>query len=229
MIAKPFSKASDEWLKANHNPKVTVKELTVAYNKVFGENRTADVMKSHIRLLGLKQERRRTTKEEDVWLAKNAPLLSVEKTAELFNKHFGSSKSAQVLKVRCNKYLKVHHANVRGEACKLPLNAETHYSSNYTYVKVSNKATGSNGFYKNWKPKQRIVWEEHYGALPKGQFIVFLDKNRRNCSITNLYAVTGQILRELGKKQWFSENPDVTLSAIKWCELYYSLKDKGGV
>jgi len=222
-MAKRFAAEQDGWLIHNHCPAQRVKDLTAAFNFVFSENRSVDTMKNHIRRLGLKQERRNFTKEQDAWLKTNAPRLSVEETASQFNSAFGTSRSAQVLKVRCNRTLKVYHANSKyGLGC--PVGTETRHGD-YIWVKCSDIPYEKNSFYRNWKPKHRVVWEQHHGELPEGMTVVFLDRNHSNCDISNLYAVDGKTLREMGKKQWWSDSRDLTLAAIKWCEMFYKIKE----
>src|SRR5574344_2043468 len=123
-MSKPFSREQDEWIITCHSPSQMVKDLTAAYNAEFGETRSAETMKHHIHRLGLKQERRNFTAEQDAWLIENAPRLSVEETARQFNAVFGTHRSAQVLKVRCNRSLRVRHANSKyGLGC--PVGTET--------------------------------------------------------------------------------------------------------
>ena len=52
------------------------------------------------------------------------------------------------------------------------------------YVMV--KATGR----RKMELKHRLVWEEHRGAIPDGHCIQFLDGNRQNCDIENLYIIS---------------------------------------
>lgn len=159
-----------------------------------------------------------------VVIMENAPFLSVRETAKRFNERFGTNRSDGVLKVRCNRSLNTYHAN-----CKFglgyPIGTETTHGG-YIWVKISD-VPGENSFYRNWKPKHQIVWKERYGTLPEGKTIVFLDRNHGNCDIDNLYAVDGRILREMSKKKWWTENRELTLAAIKWCELFYAMKDFG--
>lgn len=43
---------------------------------------------------------------------------------------------------------------------------------------------------KNWTPKQRYVYEQHYGEIPKGHKVIFADGNRNNFDISNLILVS---------------------------------------
>ena len=62
------------------------------------------------------------------------------------------------------------------------------------------------------------------GKIPKGHMIVFLDKNRKNCDVGNLYCTTRAINFMMAKNKWYSSNPELTLAALKWCELFYAMK-----
>lgn len=219
--AKLFSEESKQWILKNHCSSETVKCFTARYNCEFNENRSKDTMKHYLRRIGLEQDDKRLTKEEDSWLSEHAPSLSVDETARQFNAVFGATRSAQVLKARCNRHLGVTHKHDRNGGA-LPIGSETVTTDGFVFVKVSNKKNV--GFYQNWKQKHQIVWESHNGKIPDGQTILFLDRNRSNCSIENLYIVDGKVMREISKKKWFSENPEITLTAIKWCELFYAIK-----
>jgi hypothetical protein len=41
-----------------------------------------------------------------------------------------------------------------------------------------------------WKLLHRIVWEQHNGKIPSGMNVQFIDGNRKNCSIENLYLIS---------------------------------------
>jgi len=41
-----------------------------------------------------------------------------------------------------------------------------------------------------WQFKHRIVWEQHYGAIPNGYNIQFKDRNTQNYAIENLYIIS---------------------------------------
>lgn len=219
---KPFSAESEKWLLEYHHPSKTIKDFAAEYNMKFGEKRSVDTLKHHCRLIGLRQEQRNFIEIEDAWLCENAPLLSVEETALKFNNVFNTNRSAPVLKARCNRNLHIFHANKKSGFGRT-IGSETELNG-YIWVKVSDVPYRKDSFYKNWKQKHRIVWEEINGPLLDGWNIIFLDRNHGNCNIENLYALNGKVLREMAKKKWWSENTEITLTAIKWCELFYALK-----
>ena len=52
----------------------------------------------------------------------------------------------------------------------------------YVYVKIGDP--------NKWKAKHRIIWEEHYGKIPKGYKLIFLDNNKLNVTLENLAIVS---------------------------------------
>ena len=79
---------------------------------------------------------------------------------------------------------------------------------------------------KNWVKKGKLVLEEAYGEIPDDKLIIFLDKDHKNCNLSNLYVTDRKINFMMSKNNWHFENPELTLAALKWCELYYAIKQK---
>ena len=78
-------------------------------------------------------------------------------------------------------------------------------------------------FKLNWMEKQRYIWEQVHGPIPKGHVVVFLDGNNRNFDIDNLYCMDRKWMPFMVKNKWFTTDREHTLTAIKWCELHYAL------
>lgn len=57
-----------------------------------------------------------------------------------------------------------------------PVGYETVHADGYTYVKTEN----------GMEAKHRIIWKQHFGEIPNGMRVFFLDGNRQNLSIDNL-------------------------------------------
>lgn len=70
-----------------------------------------------------------------------------------------------------------------------------------------------------------MVWEETYGPIPKGYLIVNLDMDKLNLSIENLYCIPRKMALLMSKNKWWSKDAVITLTAIKYCELWYALKE----
>lgn len=83
----------------------------------------------------------------------------------------------------------------------------------------------SKPYWKRRIPKRRFVWESVNGPIPKGFRIINLDQNQMNCRIENLYCVPARFITVMSRNKWWSTNPQITLAAIKWCELFYVLKE----
>ena len=65
-----------------------------------------------------------------------------------------------------------------------------------------------------WRLKHRIVWEEHYGKIPDGQNVIFLDGNKLNTDIENLALVTNREHLQMNRERLRSEEPECTKSGI---------------
>ena len=225
MKAKQFSAEQDEWLRNHHSPDRTIREFTTEYNSFWGESRSNETMKHHCKRIGLQQKCRTFTEEQDKWFAERNGKLSVKEMTMLFNQTFKQNRTEGVIKIHCNRNLKIRFLDSHFQEGD-PIGTEV-VRCGYVWVKVSNKIPkeGEQSGYLNWRQKSHIVWESHYGCMPpKGYSIVFLDGNKQNTDVNNLYAVSGKVLREMSKKQWWKSDPNLTLAAIKWCELHYVLK-----
>ena len=75
------------------------------------------------------------------------------------------------------------------------------------------------------QPKRRVVWEQLHGEIPKDYCIICLDGNQMNCDPSNLYCMPIKFRPLLAKNKWWFGNAELTLAAIKWCELHYAIKD----
>jgi hypothetical protein len=62
-----------------------------------------------------------------------------------------------------------------------PAGFERHDKDGYVMIKVEGR--------RKLVLKHRLVWEQHYGIIPKGCNIQFKDGNRHNCVIDNLYMI----------------------------------------
>lgn len=70
-------------------------------------------------------------------------------------------------------------------------------SEGYIYVKVAEPS--------KWRLKSRVIWEQHNGEIPKGCYIRFLDNNKQNLAIENLFCVTRAENAILNKTKFTNE------------------------
>jgi hypothetical protein len=82
----------------------------------------------------------------------------------------------------------------------------------------------SKPFYERRQPKRRVVWEQLHGEIPKDHCVICLDGNPMNCEPSNLYCMPIRFRPLLAKNNWWFSNAELTLTAIKWCELFYAIK-----
>ena len=176
----------------------------------------------------LQRNNRFFSEEEDRWLSEHSRDGSYLEVAEEFNRIFGQTRTPRVIKVHCNRALHVGFKNQK-YSNSFPIGTEV-IRCGFVWVKVSNihceKSGKLTSSVVNWRQKSHIVWEQHYGsAPPEGYTIVFLNRDTKDCRIENLYAVSPRVMREMSKKKWWSTDRELTLAAIRWCELFYAMKE----
>ena len=62
----------------------------------------------------------------------------------------------------------------------------------------------------NWQLKHRYIYEQHYGKIPDGYNIIFLDGNRQNLDINNLKAISKHQDLIMNNKKLFTEDQCLT-------------------
>lgn len=81
------------------------------------------------------------------------------------------------------------------EKCKVSMFTSGHEPHNIKYdgyERIDNK----DGYIHvriakgKFKLKHRLIWEQHYGPIPKGHIIIFKDKNKLNTNIENLMMIS---------------------------------------
>ena len=77
----------------------------------------------------------------------------------------------------------------------------------YVEIKVRDRCGND-----NWEYKHRWIYEQHYGKIPKGHNIIFLDGNKQNFNIDNLKAVSKAEDLIMNHNKFFTEDRDITYS-----------------
>ena len=88
-----------------------------------------------------------------------------------------------------------------------PVGSERITKDGYCEIKVSD--TG-----RRWRPKHVLIYEKHHGKVPKGSAVIFLDGDKRNFDIDNLYLVTRSQLAMLNKNSLIQKDAELTKTAI---------------
>ncbi len=66
---------------------------------------------------------------------------------------------------------------------------------------------------RKWIPKHRIIYEKHYGKIPKDHFVFFIDQDKTNLDINNLIAISYQECAYLNKN--LKLNTDASINRAK--------------
>lgn len=179
--------------------------------------------------------RKRYTKEQEMWLRSNVSKFdSFAKLTKEFNKSFDESRKVTSIQEKCNKGLKLKMNKNIGrykegnKKTQLPIGTIRKGGNGSVYIKVKDSYLSYQSGYEEpyWLPIQKKVWQDHYGDVPDGKMVIFLDGNRQNLDINNLYCIDRKISVVMAKNRWYTDNKDNTLTAIKWCELHYALKEE---
>lgn len=164
------------------------------------------------------------------WVRENQDKMTRAKLTEAFNEKFDASVTYQSISDLCVKRLGLHRTS--NEGCYGARNKEElpigtiRKSQTGTYIKVANippQAHISGYKAPYWLPLQLKIYQDKYGEIEKGKMVCFLDGNTENFDIDNLYCIDRKISAVMSKNQWWTKDRNHTLTAIKWCELYYAL------
>lgn len=172
------------------------------------------------------------TKEQEEWLVENFSSFSCYRDmTNTFNIIFNEKRSFESIREKCNKRLHLkgkpsvtRYGSKRKE--QLPIGT-IRKSQTSTFIKVKEvpeKSEISGYMRPYWIPLQEKVYSDRYGLVPEGNMICFLDNDRNNFSIDNLFMIDRKISAIMSSNQWWSTNPDLTKTAILWCKLYYAMK-----
>ena len=228
---KFYTEEQKKWIKENFHKYNSMNELALAYNNTFSASVNCKSINKVVCKLGLqKRDVHNYTKEEDQWIIKNFQKDTWDNLANKFNEVFNSNITGSKIRNRASSIgLK------REDSHEFILNKK--YSvgdekKNGKYIRVKIKECEHDGNWNDkkandcWTTKQRIVWEEHYGkTVPDDCQIIFLNGNTKDFSIENLYCIKKKYLPYMRNNHWFSDNPEITLTAIKWCEMMYATRE----
>lgn len=231
-----YSQDEIDFIKANA-PKYTYKELTLAFNTRFEKNKSvSSIWQFCTKTLNIsaKLEKIRYSEKEKTFLIENIKKYSYSELTDLFYQKFKRKVSKSQLSDLCNKQLNISRDANTGKftkgkkPSKYMIGDEIVRNDGYVMIKyneeyIPGKAT-SREYKKNWMLKQKFLYEKTYGPIEDDNFIIFLDKNKRNFDISNLYCVNRKVHAMMCSNGWYSENKDITLTAIKYCELMQALK-----
>lgn len=101
----------------------------------------------------------------------------------------------------------IPHTNIPAR----PIGAEKIDNHGYIMVKINSNT---------YCPKQRVVWEQAYGAIPEGHSVIFADGNNRNFDLDNLILVSkAELITMNSNKLYFKGNADATKCGVTLSKL----------
>ena len=84
---------------------------------------------------------------------------------------------------------------------RVPVGVEKLRSDGFIKVKVAQP--------DKWEKKHVLVWEAANGPMPSKSCIMFLDRDRSNCDLSNLICISKSANRIINLNKMFGDDPDV--------------------
>lgn len=221
---------NDEWIFEHLDSFSRWSDMCKEYNEVFGTDYTRQQFKWHTnQSLGLRLPDYRYSAEHDKWLKDNYMKFTHRELGEKFNEHFGTKKTWNGLKEHCrllgllvDAEEKTRRARLGQEyatSCKrLPVGTIGRPSNGYLLIK---KEDGT------WEFLTKHILRSKGIECEPGYQTVFLDGDKTNYNPNNLDVMPIKYAPIMMQNKFFSEQPEITKTGIKWCELYESLKKEG--
>lgn len=212
-----------EFIRTLNEQKYTYEAMIPLIQERFCFNATINSLKTIARKKGISKEKHDSyTVEQDDWLIYNVgKYKNYEEVCEAFNNIFKTSKKPRGIQSHCVRYLDIvsgRQAFKRGNKpwCTKETLEESTLMSGYTLVKLSDS---------NWIPKQQYVWEQANRPLKEGEFVIFLNRDRTDFRLENLWVVDRATHARMCQNGWYSENPEFTKTAMMLCDLNKAIKE----
>lgn len=237
MSAK-YTKEQIDWLNENSISYNSYRAIRNDFNKQFGTSKTVSAIQQYLtRILKIQLMTEKKshifTSEEEEWIMDNYhKFMNYSDLTTEFNQKFKKNKTIQSMYEKCRKRMNLSGMPNSGlfqnghiqEQCTI---GTIRKATLGTYIKVKDSMCSNMSGYAEpcWIPIQKKIWQDHYGEVPAGKMVIFLDGNRENWNIENLYCIDRRISAIMAANKWYTSSREHTLTAIKWCELHYALKD----
>ena len=172
------------------------------------------------------------TSEQERWLIGNYHSYNTYKElADAFNTYFNEARTKDSVREKCLKRLGLSGMpnpskyGVRKKE-QLPIGS-IRKTKGRSFIKVLDSSdVGISGYQEPyWLPLQKKIYQDAFGEIGPGKMVCFLDQNYDNFELDNLYCVDRKISAIMAHNNWWTNSKEHTLAAIKWCELFYALKD----
>ena len=107
----------------------------------------------------------------------------------------------------------------------MPIGTEKMLTDGYIWIKVNDLPKVKKQ--ENWIQKHRVVYEKHYGKIPEGHVVIFLDRNRENFDPENLAAIKRSELARLNKEGLIYDDSNLTKVGIGIVRLSSKILERG--
>ena len=199
--------------------------LAELFNATFDRYAEPKRMSFILRKMGIEPNVRiahKYTDEERRWLTENVPSMGETEITTAFNARFGTNLGRDTLRgyvkrfigaKRTDETVSRSHSESQIRYHAGDLSIQTRGRRPIKVIRIED-----NGRLK-WIPYGRYLWEQEHGKLPNGWVVIYLNNDGTDCRPENIYAVSPDVVVLMARNQWFSQNPEVTLTALKLCEL----------
>lgn len=225
LLSTYWSTEEDMWVCENYNKYDTIESLLKDYNALFDRHRNLKGFAKHCQKI-LKLKRHVPFTENEIeWIKTNVDNYTHCNLSVEFNKKFNRNTTTASIRTYCFK---------NGISKEIP----ERFSSNpigstiskrgYTYIKTNEidySDKKKNRASKTYRPLTRVIWEKHFGKVPEGCQIIFLDGDRTNYDISNLKLIPTSISAIMSKNGfWNIENSELKKTALMYSQLVHEMK-----
>jgi hypothetical protein len=209
----PRNKDGHYWTKdelsflAKQAEEKTDRELTFLLNNAFNLSLTVQQVRAACFYHKIKRAKvpPKCTEEIKTFILENSNQKASSLT-RMVNAEFGTSFDARQVAAYLN-YYRYKPVKYKNTAHELPINTER-IKRGRIFVKVS-----MDGPIK-WREKHLLIWEQANGKIPERNCIIFLDRNRLNCSLENLAMVNSAEMIMLTRNGLYLTDREATLAGI---------------
>ena len=90
-------------------------------------------------------------------------------------------------------------------------------SEGFVMIKLDNPS--------RWVHKHRYIYEQAHGEIGKNNVIIFLDGDKTNLSLDNLYCITRKQLMKMNQNNLFYSDPELTKTGIEIAKLMLKVNE----
>lgn len=161
------------------------------------------------------------------FLKENANDNTLECLTQYFNDRFETNRTKASLKSKMYKSgIKLNNNTGRFKKGENTYNTHKigHKSvdnDGYVIIKHSNSNKGHS---KNWKLYHHYLWEQEHGKIPENHVIIFLNGNKRDFRMENLFCVEWKTWLKVINNDMRFDDPELVKSAIHLCRLMLKQK-----